>query len=75
MPDPGSRPIAISLTYSPRTQTVAVAVDESEVLSHLVGMLIAAPAQVAIGENFSDFGLTPRRFTGRLRLLEKSVSE
>jgi hypothetical protein len=38
-------------------------------------MLVAAPAQVAIGENFADMGLTARRFTGKIQLLEKTVAE
>jgi hypothetical protein len=74
MADPRARPLAIEMTYSPESRRVAVAVDGNEVLAHHVNMLIAAPAQVAVGENFSDFGLTARRFPGRVDLLKRTVS-
>jgi hypothetical protein len=62
------------MTYSPEARRVAVAVDGNEVLAHPVDMLITAPAQVAVGENFSDLGLTARRFSGRVDLLKRTVS-
>lgn len=75
MPDPGTAPVAISLHNAPATGEMAVAVNGREAARHRVGMLVAAPAQVAIGENFADMGLTARQFTGHLRLLEKTVAE
>jgi hypothetical protein len=75
MPDPGTAPVAIALNYAPATGEMAVTVSGREAARHRVGMLVAAPAQVAIGENFADMGLTARRFTGHLQLLEKTVSE
>jgi len=75
MPDPGSQPVRIRLTYAPETHKLAVAVNGEDVIVQQVARLVAAPAQVAIGENFSDLGLTVRRFTGRLESVEKSVTE
>jgi len=75
MPEPGSAPVAIALKYAPAAGEMAVAVNGREAARHRVGMLVAAPAQVAIGENFADMGLTARQFTGHLLLLEKTVSE
>ena len=74
MADPRARPLEIEMTYSPEPRRVAVAVDGNEVLAHHVNMLITAPAQVAVGENFSDLGFTGRRFPGRVDLLKRTVS-
>jgi hypothetical protein len=74
MPDPRDRPLHIGMTYSPETKTVSVTLDGTEVLTHSVPLLITAPAQVTIGENLSDFGFTARRFPGRVRTLERTVS-
>ena len=38
-----------------------------------VTLAMAAPAQVAIGENLADMGLTARYFLGRLKVLEKTI--
>jgi hypothetical protein len=73
MPDPGRQPVSIRLAYSPELRTLSVWVNGQEVIVHPAGMLITAPALVAIGENFVDLGLTVRRFTGRLRLVDKIV--
>ncbi|HYW44087.1 MAG TPA: hypothetical protein VE959_14590 [Bryobacteraceae bacterium] len=75
MPDPGAKPVSFRLVYNPQTHKLATTVNGEEVIAHTVGMLIAAPAQVAIGENFSDLGLTARRFTGRLQLDRKDVTD
>ncbi len=75
LPAPGSEPVPIHLAFSPLTHELTVAVGGQVVIRQVAGMLIAAPAQVAIGENFSDFGLTARRFTGRLQVIGKRVVE
>jgi len=75
MADPRAQPLTIGMTYCPEAHRVAVAVDGNEVLAHPVEMLITAPAQVAVGENFSDLGLTSRRFLGRLDVLKRTISD
>jgi hypothetical protein len=75
MPEPGTSPVAISIVYSPASGEMAVTVDGREAVRHRVGTLVTAPAQVAVGENFADMGLTARRFTGEIRVLEKTVVE
>jgi hypothetical protein len=75
MPDPGAKPVAIRLTYSPETHKLATHVNGQEAISEQVGMLVTAPAQVAIGENFSDFSISVRRFTGRIGVVEKVVTD
>ena len=52
---------------------MTVSAEGREILTHRVGVLVAAPAQVAIGENLADMGLTARYFLGRLSVLEKTV--
>jgi len=69
----GAAPMSISLSYSPDSGVVTVAAEGREILTHHVGMLVAAPAQVAIGENLADMGLTARYFLGVLRVLDKTV--
>ncbi|MBZ5623771.1 MAG: hypothetical protein LAQ69_34480 [Acidobacteriia bacterium] len=73
MPDPGRQPVSIRLVYSPESRKLSVRLNGQEVIVHPAGMLITAPALVAIGENSVDPGLTVRRFTGRLRLIDKTV--
>ena len=75
MTDPRARPLTIGMTYCPEARRVAVAVDGNEVLAHPIEMLITAPVQVAVGENFSDPGLTSRRFPGSLEVLKRTISE
>jgi hypothetical protein len=75
MADPRPRPLTIGMTYCPETRIVAVTVDGNEVLAHPVEMLITAPAEVALGENFSDPVLASRRFPGRLQVLKRTISE
>ena len=65
----------IGLAYAPQTGRLATVVNGQEVISVPAATVVAAPAEVAIGENLSDMGLTHRRFTGVLRTLSKRVSE
>src|SRR5438309_12065246 len=57
-PDPAGAPLALGLAYAPETGEMVVSVNGGEALRHRVGMLVTAPAQVEIGENDADFGLT-----------------
>jgi hypothetical protein len=68
-------PVPIHLTYAPESGDIRVAIDGHDAIVHHAGMLVAAPSQVAVGENFADMGLTARRFTGQLTVLQKTVEE
>jgi hypothetical protein len=70
-----SAPVQIHLTYAPESGDVRVSIDGRDAIVQHAGMLVAAPSQVAIGENFADMGLTARRFTGQLTVLQKIVEE
>lgn len=73
MPHPRDAAAAIALRYTPEDGTARVAVDGREVMQHAAGMLITAPSQVTIGENSAEAGLTAPRFTGPLKVIEKTV--
>jgi hypothetical protein len=75
MAHPGDAGLAIRLRYTPETGLMRVDVGGREAIVHPVGMLIASPSQVAIGENFAEMGLTARRFTRQLRVISKTVEE
>jgi hypothetical protein len=62
MPDPHSRRLNFTVTYSPTTQTLTVAIDGTTVLTHSIPMLVAAPKQVLIGDEFP----------GSIRILERT---
>lgn len=72
---PGDSPLPIALSYDPQSALMRVAVNGQDAIAHRVGALIAAPSQVAIGSNIADMGLTSRRFSGSLRIVEKTVEE
>jgi hypothetical protein len=72
--DPGKSPLSVGLTYAPETGVMTVSAEGRDLISHRVGRLVAAPAQVAIGENLADMGLTARHFLGVLSVLEKTVT-
>jgi hypothetical protein len=42
------------------------------VLSHDIGTLVTAPAQITVGENRIDCSVTARRFSGRIQALRKT---
>ncbi len=75
MPDPGNAELRIGLAYAPQTRRVTTTVNGQEVLSIQAATLVAAPAEVAIGQNESDVGLTHPRFSGHLRTIRKMVSD
>ncbi len=72
--DPARAPAPIGLAYSPQSGDMTVSAGGRDLFTHHVGLLVAAPAQVAIGENLADMGLTARYFLGRLDVLEKTVT-
>jgi hypothetical protein len=69
----GGAPLSVGLTYSPETTDMTISADGRDVLTQRVGTLVAAPAQVAIGENLADMGLTARYFLGTITVSQKTV--
>ena len=59
--------------FSPALHKLTVEVNGQQALVHPIELLIAAPAEVVIGENLSDLGLTARKFTGTIGIINKSV--
>jgi hypothetical protein len=75
LPHPTPANLPIHLVYTPETGEMRVLVAGREAMAHHVGALVAAPSQVAVGENYADMGLTSRRFSGTLRVVSKTVEE
>jgi hypothetical protein len=73
VPDPWSHPFSIHLEYSAATHKLTVDIEGQHAIEQPINRLVTSPAEVVAGENFSDLGLTARRFTGPIRLLIKSV--
>jgi hypothetical protein len=73
MRPPDSTPVSIRLTYLPESRKLSVTVNREPVIVHPIEVLITAPAEVDIGENRSDLGLTAKRFSGVIRLISKTV--
>ena len=73
MAEPGGKPVSVLVTYSPDSGKLAVSIDGREMLVHVIGTLVTAPAQVTTGENRIDLNVTAGRFTGRVREVRKRV--
>jgi hypothetical protein len=73
MPAPGAKPVEIEVKYARESGRLAVAVDGRDALSANAGVVFTAPSQVTVGENRIDTGTTAPRFTGRLRIVRKTV--
>ena len=63
----------IRVTYVPESGKLAITVNGREALVHDIGTLVTAPADVTIGENHVESGLTAARFTGRIHDVVKTV--
>ncbi len=63
----------IRVTYDPQSGKLATAVNGREVAMHDIHTLVMAPAEIAMGENHLDPGLTNARFTGRIHDVIKAV--
>jgi hypothetical protein len=61
-----TRVVDYRVVYRPGGETVTVAVDGREVLTHRIGRLVTAPAQVRIGEAPRHDSLSILRFTGKI---------
>jgi hypothetical protein len=65
--DRAARLAEIRVTYTPESGKLAVIWNGREVLEHDIGTLVTAPAEITIGENRIDPGVTAARFTGQIR--------
>jgi hypothetical protein len=74
IPEPGNLPVDIALAYA-GDHAMTVWVRGAEAIRQDVGILVTAPSQVAVAENYSDMGLTGRRFTGQIAVVSKTVAE
>ena len=72
--DPGPKPVGIGVMYHPESGKLTIAVNGQEILSHAIGMLVTAPAQVAVGENNIEFNVVVKLFTGRIYGVRKMVT-
>jgi hypothetical protein len=73
MADRDDQPAEIQVTFAPGTGSLAVTVNGREALVHQIGTLVTAPADVVIGENRIESGVTRDRFAGRIYNVVKSV--
>ncbi len=64
-------PVRIGLSYSPAGHRVSATVDGREVVSTPATLIVTAPAQIEIGRNNSDKGLTYPTFTGKIRTIRR----
>jgi hypothetical protein len=62
-----ARSAAFELKYDPLSRIMHVSIDGQERLSHNIGNLVTAPADVTVGENRIDPNVTEPRFTGKLK--------
>ncbi len=75
MPFPAGRSVRIGLSTDPATGRMTASVDAAAVLSVPCALLVTAPAQIEIGQNHSDVGLTYPVFTGTLRTISTVLSQ
>jgi hypothetical protein len=75
IPDPGNRPVAFRVRYSPKTRLLTTTVDGTELLQHHVETLVTAPSQVVAGKDRSDFSVIYAPFQGRILSFRKEVRE
>jgi hypothetical protein len=73
IPFPKDTPVRIGVSYSPAGHRMAATVDGREVVSVPATLMVTAPAQIEIGQNHSDVGLTYPRFTGTIRTIRRSI--
>ena len=72
-PFPRDADARIGLRYLPEKRRFTLSMDGVEVLSVPASTVVTAPAQVEIGENHSDVGLTYPRFTGKIVNLSQII--
>jgi hypothetical protein len=71
MPSPGEKPLAVRLVYSAGGHLLTIDVDGRRAITQSVDMLIAAPAEIKVGDNPGNLGRAARRFAGRIQILRK----
>jgi hypothetical protein len=73
IPFPKDAAVRIGLSYSPAGHRMAATVDGREVVFVPATLMVTAPAQIEIGQNHSDVGLTYPTFTGKIRTIRRSI--
>jgi hypothetical protein len=68
-------PIKFRIVYTPGAGDLAVFANGAQILTHHIGVLVTAPAQVTVGENRADRYICGLRFTGTLDSVEKTVRD
>ena len=66
------KPITVRLAYLAGAHLLTLEVDGRAVIVQPIEMLVAAPAEIEIGDNPSDLGRAARRFTGSIQILRRS---
>ena len=65
--------VGIRVTYDPASHRLAVAVNGRDIAVYGMPGLIPAPAEITLGENRVEPGLTNELFTGQIRDVVRSV--
>ena len=72
-PDDGVADFRIE--FSGKAKLLTVLLKNHKVFEERIHVLVTAPAQVRIGENGIDPGLTKQGFTGRIEVMERVVRQ
>lgn len=65
--------LEIRVTYAPESGRMTTSLNGNAVMSHDIGTLVTAPAQITAGENRIDCSVTVRRFSGRIQGVRKTL--
>ena len=71
IPFPKDTSVRIGVSYSPAAHRITTTVEGREVIFVPAGLLVTAPAQIEIGQNHSDVGLTYPVFTGKIMTIRR----
>jgi hypothetical protein len=72
--DATAKPMVIRVSYVPATGRLTVWVQGMEFLTHDIGTVVTAPAEVMVGENRTGSNVTIARFTGRIDRVSKTIT-
>jgi hypothetical protein len=68
MPFPGEKPIGVRLAYSSSQHLLTVEIDGRMAIAQPVEMLIAAPAEIKVGDDPGNLRRSASRFTGQIQI-------
>jgi hypothetical protein len=71
LPFPGEKPLTVRLAYPAGGHLLTIDIDGRRAFAQPVEMLIAAPAEIKVGDNPSNLGRVARRFAGRIQILRR----